>query len=291
MAWNGHSKQQFVATWCLAAMLVAGVVLAWGGTRVMAQNATPENAAADAVQPPPLMMILPPATTQPTNADPTTTGTLTGKITANGKALPYALVLLNKTPTIAWCATYSWVGADSTGEYTFSGLPAGNYVLGVKPPSALSNKSYVTGEIYLNQPFTCGATPTPVKVTAGATTTINVDLTDPAGNVQGVVTSNTGAPVPSVLVMCSSTSASTPFVESGFTDTSGEYILGPLKPASDYICYAYYNGRYVYYKNVSSSSLATPIKVTGGKDTSNIDFIMETSGTPGKTPVVVLPCP
>jgi len=159
-------------------------------------------------------------------------GTISGRVTAEGGA-PLAEV-----PVWIFDATLnevlSVVATDANGSYISDALPSGNYVVQFDPASSGFDPSTGhTGEYHNEQPL--GTTPTPVTVTAPASTA-NVNGTlarcPSCGAIDGRVTAQAGgAGVADVTVIVRNT-ANGAQVATEITDENGRYHV--LVPSGTY---------------------------------------------------------
>jgi hypothetical protein len=158
-------------------------------------------------------------------------------------------------------------------------LPAGNYF------ARTSNSSGYVNKLYNN--ITCVScdvtTGTPIAVTVGSTTSgINFALAL-GGRISGTVTdSATSAPIANVNVQIFNSTGS--FMESGFTDSSGNYICNGGLPAGNYFALTGNSSGYIdeLYNNITCApcnvTMGTPIAVTVGATTSGISFALVAGG-------------
>ncbi|MFC1779061.1 carboxypeptidase regulatory-like domain-containing protein [Thermodesulfobacteriota bacterium] len=173
--------------------------------------------------------------------------------------------------------------SGSGGTYTLQNLTEDSY-------RVLATTPLYSHEYYDNTAIADDATS--VTVTNDVETQgINFSL-KPDGSVSGtVVDEATGQPIPSVWVNVSTD------IWGGIstmTDAFGEYLIGGL-PAGEYKVVAYdYNYNYAveYYDNATNRENATPVTVTSGADTPNINLSLNAAGSISGTVVdstVVLP--
>jgi len=136
-------------------------------------------------------------TTTITNTGLIEDGSIGGNVTDLNSGLPVSGV----TVTCATCPTTSTT-TDPSGNYAFGNVPAGTYSL------TFSDTGYVT------------QTASGTVVNAGATTTVNIVLTDDGG-VSGTVTdAQTGLPISGATVTCSTCTTTT-----ATTNGSGQYAF------------------------------------------------------------------
>ena len=170
---------------------------------------------------------------------------------------------------------------DPSGNYTtFEGLPTGTYY-------ALTSN----GLGYINKLFdniscpSCEVTGgTPISVTQGATTSnINFAL-NTGGRISGTVTNSAGTPLANVTVNIFNSTGE--FVASGSTNTSGQYISGNGLPTGPYYARTKNSSAWVneLYDNQicigdeCDVTAGTPITVTAGATTQNINFALALGG-------------
>ncbi|MCP4664664.1 MAG: hypothetical protein GY856_55480 [bacterium] len=173
---------------------------------------------------------------------------------------------------------------DSTGKYTIGGLAAGTYFVSV------SDSSNYVAEVYDDLPCrgdSCDPTSgVPVEVSLNSITA-DIDFAlDLAGSISGTVTdAATGEPIQAIAVQIRDTAGS--HVESGYTDYSGNYLVGGLAAG-------------IYYANSDSPgyldelyedlpcpgggsggcdpATGTPIEVSLNSTTQGIDFALHHLG-------------
>jgi len=106
--------------------------------------------------------------------------------------------------------------------------------------------------------------------------TLNVALRK-SGTISGTVKDVDGNPVPSADVEVMDTSGY--YVGYGYTDLEGKYIVSGLTTSSYKVqcwMYGYVN---TWYNNTTNWYSATPVHVTDGFDTPNIDFVLSRGGS------------
>ncbi|HJQ68390.1 MAG TPA: carboxypeptidase regulatory-like domain-containing protein [Blastocatellia bacterium] len=182
---------------------------------------------------------------------------------------------------------------SSTGAFITSGFTdgAGNYIANGGLPTGsyfarTNNSSGYVNKLYNN--ITCApcnvTAGTPISVTAGSTTTsINFAL-NLGGRISGTVTdAATSAPIANVNVQLFNSTGS--FIESGFTNASGNYISNSGLPAGNYFARTNNSSGYIdeLYNNIScfpncTVTSGTPISVTAGSTTSGINFGLNAGG-------------
>jgi hypothetical protein len=207
-------------------------------------------------------------------------GTITDGTTGTGIVGAFVIVYFSSTTPNIFGATTTTGGA-----YTFQGLPAGTYLVRT---SLSSNQNYVD-EIYNNVPCpnsSCNLNSgTLVPVTSGATTSgINIALSA-GGTISGTVTdAGTTAGVVGAIVAISNAAGQQ--VRSVATTTGGAYSATGL-PTGNYfartqVSSAAFNYLDKAYNNQPcfgcSVTASTPIAVTAGNTTSNINFGLTAGG-------------
>ena len=174
---------------------------------------------------------------------------------------------------------------DASGNYTTWGLPAGTYY-------ALASAPGYNNELYNNiSCLACVVTSgTPIAVLAGGTTSnVNFALfsVDLSGTITGTVTDATTAAALSNVSVSVYTSGGS-FIASGFTDASGNYTTSPGLPTGAYYARTFNSSGFVdeLYNGISCGGavgcnlfLGTPIFVTAGVITTNVNFALLQAGT------------
>src|SRR3990170_119527 len=101
------------------------------------------------------------------------------------------------------------------------------------------------------------------------------------GSISGVVTDTTFAPIPGAMVAAFSSVHPEMPAGMAMTDSTGHYRIHHLLEG-DYLVLAGASGyQHRWYNNVEKKENATPIHVTKGQDTPNIDFSLPRIGFPG----------
>jgi hypothetical protein len=213
----------------------------------------------------------------------TSAGTITGAVTETATGTGLSGVSVS-----AYSGSGVFVGSTTTtaaGAYTLQGLATGSYFVRTTVPS---NQNYLD-EVYNNITLSCFSgfplcgSGTPIAVTAGAATAnINFSL-DTGGSINGVVTdaaTATGISSISVAVF----NASGTFVKSAIT-TNGAYSIIGLPTGTYYArtqalpIYNYqdkaYNNNPCFGCTITST---TPVGVTTGAATNNINFALSSGG-------------
>jgi Carboxypeptidase regulatory-like domain len=170
------------------------------------------------------------------------------------------------------------VTTGTDGTYSFTGLPSGNYEIQFSAPA---------GTDYVNQYYNGIAgtyedgAPTPVVVRAGATTS-HIDATlVSGGEVTGMVTDPSGRPVPGANI--------TVYDDGGqqygnaTTGQDGTYTVMGLPITGSYRVFVQApSGSTLaseYYAHGSTLATATPVPVTVGQTTANVDATLAQGGS------------
>jgi hypothetical protein len=161
---------------------------------------------------------------------------------------------------------------DDNGTYTFSAIDAGSYKVRFDASyvNAYSGQNYISAWYSNKTSFTAADQ---VTVTGGETTPgINAQLAAPGGEITGTVTDDTAtlSPIKNVSVYVYDTDGNN--VGSGYTIDNGTYSVRGLSTGS-YTLQFYPSGNYVieWYDNMPDRASATPVPVTAGAATPNID--------------------
>jgi hypothetical protein len=205
-------------------------------------------------------------------------GTITGTVTDLGTGLPLGGVEV-------WLHDSQGRelrGADTSaaGTYTFSGLPAGSYFAATSNFAGYVNHLYSGIQYFLLGDVTTG---TPIVVTAGATT--SADFALPAGGRIAGHLSDAGTSAPLQATFVIFYSASGQVAAYAEPNAAGDYLTESGLPSGTYYARTF-NARGYFDKIYATLSLCfpscvptsgTPIPVTQGITTNNIDFAL-TSG-------------
>ena len=201
-------------------------------------------------------------------------GTITGLVTDSGST-PVAgicVTVTNKNPSGSGGATTT----AANGTYSISDLGTGSYNVEFTP--ACGNTGNYSDQWYKDKAQS--ATASPLKVTAGKTTSGIGAKMHPGGTITGKVTDSKGKALAGICVNVSGVSG----FGAATTDATGAYLVGDLGTGTYSVafspgCGASGNILTQYYKDKSSASKATPVKVTAGKTTSGIGAKMGPGGT------------
>jgi 5-hydroxyisourate hydrolase-like protein (transthyretin family) len=170
---------------------------------------------------------------------------------------------------------------DANGAWSVTGLPTGLYQVEFNPTYATNFASQDYNDV------TGQAVPTPIALTAGATTP-NIDAALTAGGqITGTVTDGTtGMPAQGVNVVGLDQSGNQ--LSSATTDAAGRYTLSNLSASASYRVEFFPAGNSrlesAFYQGGATLQSATPVAVTVGQSTPNIN---ETLGEGGSISGVV----
>jgi len=196
-------------------------------------------------------------------------GDIAGTVTDGANGIQYMNVSACRWDVgTQMCSPYYYAMTDSSGNYSLTGLPTGQY------------KVQFNGEgVYLSEWYNDTQDmnlATVIGVSAGATTSgINAVLTQ-AGAISGRVTSNgtTGIPSAPVSVVNASTGA---YIQSTMTDPAGYYTVniaaGQYKVSFDATGFIT-----EWYNDKTSFESADTVTVTGGIMTNSIDAVLSLAG-------------
>jgi hypothetical protein len=207
------------------------------------------------------------------------TGSIKGTVTKLVGGTP-----IKGTEVCAYTAARAFVRCEETdvgGDYTFAGLPVGEYVVefygDVCPLSGECTYPYIT-QFYNDKSTFANATR--ISVSTGLTSTANASLEE-GGRIEGKVEGSGKSAIPETLVCAYSESKE---IEGcARTDRSGEYTIEGLPSAPDYR--VYFTGDacteegtcskkpYVaqFYDDASTYAKAEEVEVTAPEDTEGID--------------------
>lgn len=204
-------------------------------------------------------------------------GSITGTVTEQGTSTKLANIDVNIYDSEGTWVTDGWT--DANGDYSSSvGLTTGTYY------ARTNNSDSYINELYDDLPCAFGCTVTdgtPIAVTIG-TTTSGVDFAlVMGGTISGTVTADgSGTPLDSGYVRIYDSSSD--YLFRAYPNTSGVYETGPGLPSGTYYAKAQSFEGYVteLYDDIScafgcTATDGTPIAVTGGATTANIDFALD----------------
>jgi hypothetical protein len=168
---------------------------------------------------------------------------------------------------------------DAEGQYRFAPLPAGHYVL-----RALDEhrRPLLTGDSFEVAPTDTEQWLEHDLVLSLSTQEAHSDPTviQATGRITGVVTAaDTGLPLSDVAVDVYDAAT---WTSKGFdwTDSQGQYTIDTLETGAYKVQFEYWSGPYVsqWYDNKPAFESATPINVTDGATTANINAVMQRGG-------------
>ena len=177
---------------------------------------------------------------------------------------------------------FQYAVSDSSGAYTISGLPVGDYKVG----AALESEAAPLIQWWDHVDAFDAASPVHVGANEEVQD-INFDFQylEPTGMISGHVQDLDGNPLPGVWVVAWSTS-DTLLQKLGFlyqrvqTDSSGNYEIPNLWPG-EYIVSAtrwdWNNFQTIWYENATDKEDATPVQVAADNPTTGIDFSFDRS--------------
>lgn len=210
-------------------------------------------------------------------------GSISGAVTGNGDPLEGVSVSVYEVDSGRWVGDAE---ADAEGNFTVQALPAGEYVVNFDADYYNDdNDTFFLGEYYDGVREWDDATP--VAVTLGADTPgIDADL-ETGGSISGTVTGS-GTPLDWTYVQVYGVDTGE-WYNGVETDGNGEYVV-PGLPAGDYLLwfepsnYNWSNNTAFlgeYYDGVLEVEDATPVAVTLGNDTPDIDADLRVGATLG----------
>jgi hypothetical protein len=205
-------------------------------------------------------------------ASPAGTGQITGLVTADDTGLPLQSVYVS-----AYKTDGDYIGmafTNSSGEYTLTGLDTASY----KVRFDYYDGNYVP-EWYNNQIDLTHADPIPV--TDGATTP-NIDaVLEVGGLITGTVTAEEdGSPLENINIYVYTLDGA--YVNSGYTDSSGQYTINSLGAGNYLIEFVQHGTDAAYlsewYNNQATQDEADPVVVSPPEVTPNINAALEKGG-------------
>jgi 5-hydroxyisourate hydrolase-like protein (transthyretin family) len=217
-------------------------------------------------------------TTMNINASLATGATVSGQVTdASGNPVSGASVEVDdyggNDPSYVYP---SEVTTGSNGYWSIDGLPTGTYEVAFDPPSGSNYAFQYYDNVGGQDP------PTPITLTAGSTTPdIDAALTI-GGQISGTVTDGTtGKPAAGVYVEAVDDAGDT--YSSATTDANGDYTLMGLSSSASYrVDFSPPQGSSLateFYPSGATVQAATPVPVTVGQTTPNIDETLGAGGS------------
>ncbi|HTX12659.1 MAG TPA: carboxypeptidase regulatory-like domain-containing protein [Solirubrobacteraceae bacterium] len=167
---------------------------------------------------------------------------------------------------------------NSSGQWSVDGLPTGTYQVDFQPPDGSNYAFQYYDDVSGENP------PTPVTLTAGSTTSgIDAALTM-GGQISGTVMDGTTTPAsPAPGVEVAAVDASGEQSASTTTDSNGNYTLSGLSPSASYrVEFTPPEGSPLaqqFYPSGLTLQAATPVPVTVGQTTPNIDETLGEGGS------------
>ena len=206
-------------------------------------------------------------------------GSLTGRVTDAATGEPITDVSISLVDDAG--GQFNLVSTDSNGVYRFDGLSTGSYFL----------KTYsreFQGEIYDDIPCHASAcdstTGTAIAVVAGSTTASIDFALDRLGAISGrIVGAATGEPIPFQNLEVRGPDGR--FLRSGFSDETGHYLIGGIRPGTVYVRTSFSDYRVEVYDDVPCSvgpcdvRLGRPITIELDSTVENVDFELDRLGS------------
>ena len=182
------------------------------------------------------------------------------------------------------CGNYDYIGGtptDSSGTYTITGLPAGTYYL----------RTWNNWTNYVNEWHT-GGSPDPsdhdcsiatsITVASGENATGKDFQLDLGGSISGRVTTGSGDPIEDLRIQIFSDICYQDCLDGGGTDANGDYLVSELPQGNVYVraCADCNHQNYIneFWNDIpewKACELATPVQVTGGGVTEDINFALD----------------
>ncbi|WP_177428148.1 carboxypeptidase-like regulatory domain-containing protein, partial [Candidatus Venteria ishoeyi] len=197
-----------------------------------------------------------------------TAGHITGMVTDSNNAVIQNIGV----SAYAWDGnSWNWVtevNTDASGNYSIGGLDSDNYRIRF---DTWNNSGYVAE--YYDDAVTIDAAQD-IAVTAGSTTnSINAQLAT-AGFISGTVTDSNGTAIQDIQVSAYTQDGNDwSFINSGYTDASGNYNIGGLASGDYRLRFDDSSGNYLseYNNDAATLDTAIDITVTTGNTTENIN--------------------
>jgi 5-hydroxyisourate hydrolase-like protein (transthyretin family) len=165
---------------------------------------------------------------------------------------------------------------DASGNWSIDALPTGTYEVFFRAPNGSVDASQYYNDVSGQDP------PTPITLTAGSTTS-NIDATlITGGQISGTVTDGmTNGPAAGVHVVA--VDAADDDYADATTDSQGHYTLNGLNPSASYrVEFVPAQGSALaseFYPSGATPEAATPVPVTVGQTTPNIDQTLSEGGS------------
>ena len=220
-----------------------------------------------------IIYVFAPMDTPGVDAELAVGGSISGTVIEEGTGNP----VTNCWVVVYDAATYNWVegeNTDSSGNYTVGAIPTGTYKVEFSP-----NDGVHVREWYDDRPDFESADS--VTVAAPEQVSINDAVLVVGGSISGTVTEEgTGAPITS----CSITAydaATDDYLESGNTDSLGNYTIGGLVTGEYKVRFSPYDEVHVreWYNDKPSQSSADPVPVNAPFDTGGVDAALAVGGS------------
>ena len=207
-------------------------------------------------------------------------GGISGTVTDAGTSAPIPFEQVDIFTSSGQFASYGYT--DASGNYTVNNLTEGTYFAATN----LYGENYID-ELYddvVCEPFCDTTTGTPIVVTAGSITP-GIDFAlDKGGTISGtIIDEANSAPLESVYVDIYDSNGN--YFSYGYTDANGNYVAGSLLTGSyreitiNYLNYVDELFDDIVCEPSCDITIGTPIPVTQGSDTPNIDFALALGGT------------
>lgn len=202
---------------------------------------------------------------------------ISGTVTDSSNSAPVPNVEIDIYDSNGNWTNYSYT--DASGNYAVPSLPTGTYY------ARTNNYTGFIDELYDDIPCASGCTVTtgtPINVTEGISTSGIDFVLKPYGRITGKITRQSdGQPVPYPSVDIFDSDGN--YAAYGYSDANGNYSANYL-PTGTYYAKTYSSYFDELYNNIPCEntcdlSLGTPIAVTFGSTTANINFALSAGGT------------